>query len=169
MATNNAINLDSTRFVMSSSGERTMPLQPAFLVGMSATGTNVTGDGTAYVIPFGSEMFDVGNNFSGTTFTAPVTGKYMFVGLVTLDGLAAAHTLGVLEVVATGDTVTIGRIDVWAVSTPGADYTFSGSTVLSLTAADTVNLTVTVFNGTKTVEVWAAGSNLTRFAGYLIS
>jgi len=67
----------TSHIVSSPSGEVTMPLQPLFLV-TSAGATNVTGNNTAYTFAMTGEVFDIGGVWSGSTFTAPVTGKYHF-------------------------------------------------------------------------------------------
>lgn len=66
-------------FVMTDAGERTMPLQPAFL---EKEGTivysGVSGDGTVYTIVQPTEKFDQGGNFTSPNFTASVAGHYSF-------------------------------------------------------------------------------------------
>lgn len=64
---------------VATTGEITYPLQPAFLAYVNTTITNVTGNGTEYTIIFDTEVYDQGADFNlGTsTFTAPVTGKYL--------------------------------------------------------------------------------------------
>lgn len=72
---------------MTSAGERTMPLQPAFLAYLASTDNNVTGNGATYT--FGdtdsftalTEVFDQNGDLTpgasgGAIFQAPVTGKY---------------------------------------------------------------------------------------------
>lgn len=68
--------------------------QCSFSVFLNGTAANVTGDGTQYTIAFDTELFDVGNNFNtGTyTFTAPVTGIYLFTVTFTLGNLGAITT-----------------------------------------------------------------------------
>lgn len=70
-----------------STGAATNAKQPAF----RATNTlvsNVTGDGTAYTVVFATEVFDQGSDFDGTsTFTAPVTGRYLLTVLVQVGGM----------------------------------------------------------------------------------
>jgi len=74
-----AMTIDSTGAVIK-------PLQPAFLciqtTGISAeTVTNAT----ETTIGLNAEIFDIGGDFSASTFTAPVTGKYMLSGRVGVD------------------------------------------------------------------------------------
>ena len=82
-------------FRMSAAGERTMPLQSAFLTVLNADILNVTGDGTVYTVVWDTEVFDQNNDFDGTsTFTAPVTGRYRFETNVLMASLASGNTDG---------------------------------------------------------------------------
>jgi len=56
-------------------GAITKPLQPAFLAQPASAQENIAVD-TSVAVVFGTERFDQGGDFSGNTFTAPVTGKY---------------------------------------------------------------------------------------------
>jgi hypothetical protein len=68
---NTALYIDST-------GAITKPLQPAFLA-ISNAENNVTGNGTVYTMLWAkSEPIDQNADFASGTFTAPVTGTYMF-------------------------------------------------------------------------------------------
>ena len=75
----------ATAFIMNQDGIITKPLQPCFIV-KAVSQTNVTGNGTSYNVAFTSEIKDVGGNFSGTTFTAPITGSYILTGHVDFQG-----------------------------------------------------------------------------------
>lgn len=86
-----------TNNVMSvaTSGEINYPLQPAFLAVLQTADLNVTGDGTTYTLGSGNaltEIFDQNSDFSTTTFTAPVTGRYNLGTRMLASGLAAATT-----------------------------------------------------------------------------
>ena len=64
--------------VIDSIGAVTKPLQPAFLA-ISNAENNVTGNGTVYTMLWAkSEPIDQNADFASGTFTAPVTGTYMF-------------------------------------------------------------------------------------------
>ena len=75
----------TTALQIDSAGIITKPKQPCFIV-KAVSQTNVTGNGTSYNVAFTSEIKDIGNNFSGTTFTAPVTGSYILTGHVDFQG-----------------------------------------------------------------------------------
>ena len=63
--------------------------QPAFQVLPSANQSDIAIN-TWTTIVLDSERFDVGGNFAGNTFTAPVTGKYMLTFSVRLENVDAA-------------------------------------------------------------------------------
>ena len=73
---------NATAITIDNAGIVTKPLQPAFLVGFTTSGTQALGDNT--IIPFnadsGGALFDQGNNFNTSSyrFTAPVSGLYHF-------------------------------------------------------------------------------------------
>ena len=69
------LNNNNSGIVMDTSGRVTMPQQPRFRVRNSAV-VNYTTANSA--IGWNTEDFDVGNNFSGSTFTCPVDGLYFF-------------------------------------------------------------------------------------------
>ena len=77
-----------TPLTINQSGAMTKPLQPAFLVSPSdaAAQNNIS---STTVITFGDEIFDQNADFSGYTFTAPVTGKYQLNASLRLGGLDA--------------------------------------------------------------------------------
>jgi len=66
------------------------PRLPAFLAYLTTSESNVTGNGTTHTITFDTEVYDQGADFSGSTFTAPVTGIYHFDLTVRLGGITAA-------------------------------------------------------------------------------
>jgi len=78
----------TSTLLINSIGAVTMPLQPAFLVSPSdaAAQNNIS---STTVITFGDEIFDQNADFSGYTFTAPVTGKYQLNASLRLGGLDA--------------------------------------------------------------------------------
>lgn len=76
MTTNNSLN---TCFTVNTAQELLQPIQTTFFVAADRYNFNVTGNGTVHTMVFDLEKTDIGNNFDGTsTFTAPVTGKYLF-------------------------------------------------------------------------------------------
>ena len=143
-------------------GNVTNATLPAFLVG-TGTVENVTGDATLYTIIFGTEIFDQGSNFDGTsTFTAPITGRYQFNVNLFAYGLTASHLL--LELTLAASNRSIGLIYINPVSTRSGQYIMlSGSCMVDMDASDTATVTLKISNGTKVI-----GINPSYFSGFLV-
>ena len=129
---------------------------PVFNAVSNASQTLTTG--VAAKILFQTEVFDSNNNFSGSTFTAPVAGDYFFEGQVLMGNATAALMQVQLRV--NGSAVKQSR---------GA---ISASLALTLAVSGTVRLAAG-----DTVEVWAqqnTGANLnaitpdTVFSGFMV-
>lgn len=79
---------------MSAAGERIMPVQPAFYANTNggAAQNNVTGNATNYTVQYTNERFDQNADYDGTsTFTAPVTGRYAFMGTIQCGNITTAN------------------------------------------------------------------------------
>ena len=131
--------------------------------------SNVTGDGTSYTIPFNTTTLDTASAFNTSTgvYTFPYSGLWLLTGTYSIFNLGAAHTLGLIQVVATGGTSTVIYSNPFVVSN-GATVYQSFSTMIKVTAADTVSLNFQVVGGTKTVGVVGTLNGFT-FSGALIN
>ena len=79
----------ATAITIDSSGRVTMSSQPCF----SATASiNDIPLDTLTTIPLSSERFDVGSNLASNTFTAPITGKYLFTYMFYFFDVDVDHT-----------------------------------------------------------------------------
>lgn len=139
---------------MSTAGERTMPLQPAFTAIVSGAQNNVTGDSTTYTVQFGNVLVDQNSDYDGTsTFTAPVTGIYSFGVNVGVDNLTSSFHTMFITLVTTGQSYNLWN------GNPGrlrdnVNVVHAGNNlIVPLTALDTVHVAVTVQGGSKTVGV----------------
>lgn len=148
--------------VITTSGYNRWPLQPAALGMMSPTQLNKTGNGsTPYNVTPYVEAFDKGSNLGVTNFTAPVAGKYLFIGAATITDCAASTSLQI-QFVSTNKTF---------VKTPlrtasAADNSSNMNAVGTMAAADTVFLKISglgeasnrndVVGGTATVVTYFA-------------
>ena len=151
---------DLERMRIRSSGAVTRPYQPAFLA-YNTSGFTVTGGGWYNISnAITTEAYDIGSNYSGGVFTAPVTGRYLFYagGWSATGGngeryawCARANTTGLLYI--SGGNYSLA-------DTPLAGYTI----VHNLSAGDTVEMWV--FSGI--TATWGGGSHAVWWGGYLL-
>ena len=120
------------QWVMTTAGERTMPLQPAFLATHSAAQNDVTGTGSYATVDFTTEIFDQNADYDGSNlFTAPVTGRYLFTSALYINGAATATSFQI-RLVTSNQTYT-GLLG-YVFTTEG---TMSVTTIADMDAADT--------------------------------
>lgn len=138
----------------------------AFLAkNVGVTDLSVPVGGSGVDIPFISEDYDIGNDFSGTTFTAPITGVYHFDARVTWDQQTiTAGGQMVLSLLVSGNTVSENIQH----STPAYFYTRSSSisTDIKLFAGDTVKLNA--FQNTSNTLKLIATALRSSFSGRLL-
>ena len=151
-------------------GEINYSLQPAFLAILAANRSNETGNGTLYVINFGTEIFDQNSDFDGTsTFTAPKTGRYSLQTGVDFTGLTAAHTNASITISTSNRSYICSAFSYGAMRSVNNQIILSESVCTDMDAADTAHIQVNVVNGTKVVDIntVSAANPRTYFSGYL--
>lgn len=160
-------------FTVDSTGRTTNTVQPAFHAFLTAsTANNVTGDGTIYTIVFDGEHFDVGSSFNtGTgTFTAPKTGKYMFVVNLMTTNSVGSQTTGQLLLVTTARTYQSYYDNPTTVKNTGNFYGKQLTIIADMTASDTAIVQLQMSGSTKTVGIFGdATGTYTNFCGYLVA
>ena len=146
-------------------GEINYPLQPAFFTKLSANPQDATGDGTAYTVAYDSEIFDQGGDLSGTTFTAPITGRYQLDCMVSAQDYTSAMTTR-LDYISTSNRNYQYLIrNPYAIMSVGTvQVAQNGACLADMDAADTAVVIFQVSGGTKTVDMNSA----TYFDGKLI-
>ena len=153
--------------IITSVGEITFPLTPAFLAIRSSNVTNVTGDGTDYTIIFDSEVLDQNGDYNNSTgiFTAPVTGFYHFGVSIYCQNFGASHSDIVLKYKTSGSLTDVRLVsqDPQNILTL-SNLTVAGSTMLYLTAGTTVEAIVNVSGSTKTIGILGNGTQYYSFA-----
>ena len=152
----NALTIDST-------GAVTMPTQPAF----SATNSGAQNDiavNTLVTIVLDSERFDIGADFANNRFTAPVTGKYQFNVITTLNDIDNDATYIELKLVTSNVTYTNPIIDPEAFATDGIPYfTMSTSYFVDMDAADTALVSIYIPDGAAQVNLRSGQSFFNGF------
>jgi hypothetical protein len=149
--------VNTSTFKVSSGDILTATSQPAIKVQVNTVLTDVTGDGTNYVVVFDTVGFQQGSNFNTGTgkYTTPSAGIYFISYTLTLSGLAAAFTSGLIDIIANG---TAAR----KLFNPGVgfvaattEYSVSDSVIASVGASSDIYLNINVAGSTKTIDIKA--------------
>lgn len=134
---------------------------------------NVTGDGTTYTVIFDNVHFDNVGNYNSSTgiFTALVTGKYLFGTNVTLFGVIVTNNNVLLNINQIGKTNQYSNFNPFPIVNGNSETTINASTMINMTAGDTVQITVRVDgNSTKNVGIAGDGNGAySYFYGYRVS
>lgn len=144
-------------------------LQPSFLAYNSASDANIS-VASNVTVDFDTEVFDIGNNFSGDIFTAPVTGKYFLqtnVSLFSIDTAAGYYSV----IISTSNRDYHSSIDPNLSGDTGAGFpwTISVSCVADMDKDDTARVYVYQSSGTSQTDIFGHATQLhTFFSGYLL-
>jgi len=163
--------LQDSTVTVTDNGEMVNTSQPCFAASLTATASNVTGDGTNYQIVFNNEIFDQNSDFDTGTgvFTAPVTGKYYISGTVSLTGLTTSHNDWLIQLDMSNNTNQQPvRVDPGQILLSGGTN-LSFSRIVDMDALDTLNLNTQVSGSTAVVDVQGgSGLRYTCLTGALI-
>lgn len=138
-----------------SSGIISTPLQSGCGVQRALDDANVTGDGTAYVVLFGSEEYDHQGEYDTGTgiFTCNTAGVYICSAVVCVGGLAAAHTTGQISFVKGATKYGTTEVGPYLCRDGFSQYSFVLTELLKCAAGDTIKCEIKVSGGTKVVDV----------------
>lgn len=144
-------------WIMTTAGERTMPLQPSFLAEHTVTQSNVTGDTTIATINYTSVIFDQNSDYDGTnTFTAPVTGRYLITGGITFRNVTTAYNNFALNLITSNRTYRMeGLKNPANLFNPQTDIYSGGAQICDMDAGDTARMTAFMSGSTKTIDFTA--------------
>jgi len=162
-------------FVMTTAGERTMPLQPALSRRPIYSSANTTGDGTYYqYVDISPDSFDQGSNMSTAgVITSPVTGRYEIIFRNQMSASAAqmgATDEAILQIITSNRTysrlteVNSGNIHDTAINRLGRTVTIFAD----MDAADTATFWVMYGGGTRTIDCQTSTSPRTLFCAHLV-
>jgi hypothetical protein len=157
-------NITNRKMIIRTDGQILKPYNSRFCAQVTSVVLSVTGDGTTYTVPFGTERFDRNNDFSSTTYTAPVTGDVYFCASVRLDQLSSTDNNNTY----TGQLVTSNHtyplhVDVFPAGT-FTNVTLHLNQLADMDAGDTAYVTVRVSGTAKNVDL-NTGS---YFSGFLV-
>lgn len=166
-------------FVMTTAGERTMPLQPALSrrPKYGSSQVNKTGDGTYYQYGPNSygeispDFFDQGSNMSTAgVITSPVTGRYEIIFRNQMSASAAemgATDEAILQIITSNRTYS--RLT--EVNSGNIHVNRLGRTVTifaDMDAADTATFWVMYGGGTRTIDCQTSTNPRTLFCAHLV-
>ena len=163
----NAAN--TQHIVIESTGEVTMPLQPAFLATHSVAQTAVTGDGTMVTLDFTTVVFDRNSDYDGTnTFVASVSGIYRFNFNIYASGVIAANTSGYMQLTTSNRNYQTNVYNYGAVTSATGVCIYGACFLADMDAGDSASIVCTISNnGAKNVS-FPASVTQTFFAGELV-
>ena len=136
--------------IIDTTGVVTKPLQPAFFGNITSAVYNVTGDGTRYsYVP--NELADRNNDFSTSTFTAPVAGLYLATISHNLAGISSMES-GI------GYIATSNRSHYWNfnpdnLANAAGSIGFSQSQICDMDASDTLVFEIKLTGGSKVADI----------------
>ena len=147
---------NAVAITISSDEEVTMPKQPCFLASNSGVQTNVTGNGATHTMVWGTETFDQNADFDGTTFTAPVTGRYLISASLHFQQLTAAADQVQLGIVTSNKAFTsvIYHVNGW-----GSEPETHKTVLCDMDAADTFTITCRIAGESSDIVDVTAGAN----------
>jgi len=153
-----ALKIDQARIV-------TMPAQPAFQARPASNQENIALN-SAVTVVLGTEIFDQNADFSGSQFTAPVTGRYQLSFMLRLDNwdTAAVYYQAYINTSNRTYYVTFAA----PLSGGGDDlayFTMTTSVLADMDANDTVYLSLFQNGGTAQTDIHTESF----FCGYLVA
>ena len=148
-----------------SSGRVLMTSQPAFFAYLNAN-QGIVLAGTDEKVLFNAEEYDRGSNFSGSEFTAPVSGLYQLNVCVTFLSVSQSSRYARVTLYKNGSNTGIQGHTHMSDETNNADYTMcSYGATLELSANDVIS----VYAATADEDLTITGINkTTHFSGYLV-
>lgn len=142
--------------------------QPCFLAHATSDQTNVESTGgTATTVLFGTEVFDQNADFASSTFTAPVTGRYLLYAKVDVSGITSACTYILVRLVTSNALITFARH--YSLSTAFNVAVFGAAMMVDMDAADTAYVTYQGTGEAGDVHDINGGRGYTEFGGILLT
>lgn len=158
-------------FIMTTAGERTMPLQPAFLATQTLAQNNLPINATT-TFTINNEIFDQNADYDNTTytFTAPITGRYDLRLNVRLNTIDTATTF-IIFLITTSNRAYSWQIPLTQDYSADTNPSWSFSTLADMDALDTAVCRIQIANSGASqadVQVDSGSNTWTNFSGALI-
>ena len=157
----------TSHIVTDENGHVTKPLQPCFLVRNSSDQSNIS-LATLTTVVFDTEVFDQNADFASNTFTAPVTGRYLFTYNVNFGQVDADHTVVQLTLATSNNTFTNNpAVDPSSFDSDMDPMALNGAIICDMDANDTAFVRMSVEGGSAQLDIKANGVR-TNFGGVLL-
>lgn len=143
---------------------------PLFRATMSADATNVTGNGTGYVIAANTETYDVTSEYDNSTFifTPKSAGKYHFDVTVFAYGFVASTDTVDLFIANSAGTAIGYLTRVSGTTAIGGNLCLTCSATILMAANDTAKVIYKVLGeGADIIDI-QSGTAFTSFSGYKV-
>ena len=150
--------------VDSGTGITTKPTQPAFRVTKQNNTQANFAVGSDVTVTWPNEVFDVGSNFASNTFTAPVTGKYVFSVLLRVDSVDIDSNY-YIPFINTSNQKYRFIVAPKFTSDP-AYYSFTITCMADMDANDTCSIMINQGTGAAASDI-SGDNDYTWFTGYL--
>lgn len=110
--------------------------------------------GTGYTtVIFGTERFDIGNNFASNTFTAPITGKYLLAFALELENIDQAANYYVSSINTSNKSYVPFKIDPGQFNGDVPFWTIAGSVVADMDVNDTAYIEIEQDGGAAQTDI----------------
>ena len=155
------------RMRIDSSGAVTMPYQPAFFATPNTNQNNIANNNSSVHVLLQTEILDNNSDFASSTFTAPVTGKYMLSYSLCLLNMDSAADYYIPQIKTSNRDIS-SLYDPGQLNGDPAYWTFTMSVLTDMDANDTSTVRIIQNGGTAQTDV-EASSLRTYFSGYLVA
>ena len=154
--------------VLNGDGIMTNSTQPCFLVRNSSDQSNIAIVGGVVTVVFDTEVFDQNADFASNTFTAPVTGRYLFTYNINLAQVDADHTILALTLATSNNTFTNNPIvSPTSFDADMGELALNGAIICDMDANDTASVGIAMEGGSAQTDIKANGVR-TNFGGVLL-
>ena len=147
-------NSTESAITISADEEVSIPKQPAHESFLSTAQTNVTGDNTTFTFTGSifTETYDQNADFLDGTFTAPVSGRYLFHATMAMDGITSNHDKVIINLITSNASRQVNMTHGANYSNAGVSGRWNSAVVMDMDAADTAHYTIQVNATDKTVD-----------------
>jgi hypothetical protein len=140
---------------------------PAMFAYLNTPVSNVTGNGTTYVIKFDTVLFGSGYNTATGLYTVPVAGNYLLCGSFKYTTIINGANGNLATLNQSGFAYRISEYATTASKTLSNTFCTNGMNVVTAAAGDTLSMSAQLNNGS-TASVGIAGGNAPYISWFFV-